>query len=106
MGNRTADERGEPALLEGVDAVSRHIGDFVGEIHLVLLGELFQLRLVAEQCPQGSFGLLWRERSSARVERQIALDAIERRGPSLEVEVRPLLLNEVTQRRLDVEHAT
>ena len=41
--------RDHAALLERVDAVARDVGDFEGEVDLVLLRELRQLGLVAEQ---------------------------------------------------------
>ena len=63
-----------PALAEGVDPEAGDALDFVGEVDLVVLRELFELALVAEQRAQRAFGVrggqlaLTRGRASARRE--------------------------------------
>src|ERR1019366_8106668 len=103
MGNRASYQRCQPALLEGVDPEARHVGDFEGEVDLVLLSELLELGLVAEQRPQRVFGLLARERSSARVEREIAVDPVQRRGPTFRWESKPLFVDELIRGSLTIE---
>jgi hypothetical protein len=56
--HRAADNGDDAALLEGVDAEAGQAGDAEGEVDLVLLGELRELVLVAQQARQDLLGVL------------------------------------------------
>ncbi len=95
----------ETALAEGVNPETRDAGDFEGEVDLVVVGELFELVLVAEERAQSAFGVLGRQDSSTGVERQVTVDAVQRCGAALQVEVGAAPVDELLQRSLDIEHA-
>ncbi len=93
-----------PPLLEGVDPEAGHTLDFVGEVDLVLLGELLELVLVEQQVSQRLLRVGPGELLDAGVERQLSVNAEQGRGADLEVQVRAFLLDQLTQSRLDIEH--
>jgi hypothetical protein len=72
MGDRTADQRDQPALAEGIDAEAGRVGDFEGEVDLVLVRELLELELVVEQRAQRPLGVLGAQDGGAGVERKLA----------------------------------
>ena len=67
-----------PRWLERVDPVASDLGDFEGEVDLVLLREFPQLGLVAEKLLQRAFGVLGGQLLGALVHRQGSLDAEQR----------------------------
>ena len=89
------------ALLEGVDAEARDARDFEGEVDLVLLGELFELARRRRAAARSALSVSSRvSGSSAVVERQLAVDAVQRRRADLQVQIRALFLDELAQRSL------
>ncbi len=69
------------------------------------LRELLELVLVVEQLLERVLGVLRRQRlGPSALERQLAVDAGQRRRADLQVQIRALLLDELAQRLLDVDH--
>jgi hypothetical protein len=87
--DRAAYHRDHAALLEGVDPVA---------------GDLRELDVVGEKDLQRTLGVLGRQHLGALIGRQRSLHAVQRARVDLHVKIRALLLDELVQRLLDVEH--
>ena len=102
--DRAAGDRDQSALAERVDAKASDFVDFKREVDLVLGGEFLELGLVAEQLVQRGLGLLRAQRRRALVARELAIDAIEGGRARLQVQIGAVLIHQLAQSLLDVEH--
>ncbi len=66
--------------------------------------EVGQLLLVVQQRSQRLLGVSGRQLPDATVERQLAVDPVQRAGADLQVEIGAVFGNQLTQRILDFEH--
>ena len=60
---------------------------------------------VGEQLVEGALGVLGLQRLDVRLRRQNPVDAVQRSGIHLQVQIRAVSADEFPQRFLDVEHA-
>ena len=104
--DRADDQRDAAALGEGVDAEAREAGDRVGEVDLVLDVELLELRRILEHVVHAVDRLLVGQRRGALERDEVAVEAHERPGGDLEVQVRAPGLDEGVQGSIEIEHST
>ena len=101
--DRAQDERDEALLAEGVDAEAAEALERVGEVDLVLGRELLELGGVAQHLAQDVLGVLRGEALGARDRLELAVQASERVGGHLQVEVGALHRDEVAESVIEIE---
>ena len=102
--DRAAGDRDGVALAEGVDAEAREAGDRVGEVGLADALELLEQLRVLDDLAERALGVLGFEGLGALDRAQLAVDADHRRRRNLDVQIRALVVDQVAQRFVDVEH--
>ena len=90
------------ALAEHVDAEAAEVGRRVGEVDLVVLAEAADL-LVGHDRRRDVLGVFGRERRLVH-ERQLAVDAHDRRAPRLDVQVRRVARHHLAEQLIDGFH--
>ena len=96
-------ERDEALLAEGVDAEAAEALERVGEVDLVLGLELGELVRVAEHLQQDALGVVRRQALRAHDRLELAVEADERIGGHLEVEVGALGRDQVAEGVVEIE---